>query len=561
MGDAGSQLLGFGLACIGLAASWTAAGTTVATVLLPLLVLAIPILDTTLVTIVRLVERRPVTQGGKDHTSHRLVYYGLSEREAVGLLATVAVALGATGLAYNVLDNARVTSIGVLLSVVLLVQFGNFLTELREHSEEHTARSRRCARSLLAPRRRDRDRRRLRPHVRLVPRRLRDRRRTGSGRSRARRRSSPRCRSCSARATSASSSAASTAASGATRRRRTSSSSPSPASSPAVLSWLIVASIRGVDRFPGVGLRPRRGLRIRARGGSRLAFRGFVEWRGRPPGEGDLVARCSSSALARWDGASRARSARRRGSGSSGSSTTTPPSAGDGSRASACSGRSPRSSARSRQSAATEVVVTIADAPPGPARAPRAPPARSGGILHRHAPADGAVLEPPAADGRGGVSASSSGARRPALDSSCSSSSTPATAALAIWQAHRAPDADDLHGRARDDPARAVARRDRVTPRCAGMPSEHARAARRVSERAVLVDRRRADRVLADQGVERAVMALVVFPAYGLARLVVSPRWALFAAAGTGLSPALAYAPILVKEPTAYPGLRRSHCS
>jgi UDP-GlcNAc:undecaprenyl-phosphate GlcNAc-1-phosphate transferase len=151
MGDGGSQLLGFGLACMGLAASWTAAGTTVATVLLPLIVLAIPILDTTLVTIMRVLERRPVTQGGKDHTSHRLVYYGLSEREAVGLLAIVAVALGATGLAYNVLDNGRVTAIGVLVSVVLLVQFGNFLTELREHSGDGPQPTLR--RALLEPRR------------------------------------------------------------------------------------------------------------------------------------------------------------------------------------------------------------------------------------------------------------------------------------------------------------------------------------------------------------------------------------------------------------------------
>ena len=94
MGDAGSQLLGFLLAALGLAASWTTAGTTVATMLLPLLVLAIPILDTTLVTVRRLAERRPVTQGGKDHTSHRLVYYGLSETKAVALLALIAVALG-----------------------------------------------------------------------------------------------------------------------------------------------------------------------------------------------------------------------------------------------------------------------------------------------------------------------------------------------------------------------------------------------------------------------------------------------------------------------------------
>jgi UDP-GlcNAc:undecaprenyl-phosphate/decaprenyl-phosphate GlcNAc-1-phosphate transferase len=132
MGDAGSQLLGFLLAALGLASSWTTAGTTVATMLLPLLVLAIPILDTTLVTVRRLAERRPVTQGGKDHTSHRLVYYGLSETKAVALLALIAVALGATSVAYNVLDRPAVTALGVLVTFALLVQFGGFLAELSE---------------------------------------------------------------------------------------------------------------------------------------------------------------------------------------------------------------------------------------------------------------------------------------------------------------------------------------------------------------------------------------------------------------------------------------------
>ena len=133
MGDSGSQLLGFLLAVLGLAASWTTAGTTVATMLLPLLVLAIPILDTTLVTVRRLAERRPVTQGGKDHTSHRLVYYGLSETRAVGLLALIGVALGATGVAYNVLDRPAVTALGILVTFALLVQFGSFLAELSEN--------------------------------------------------------------------------------------------------------------------------------------------------------------------------------------------------------------------------------------------------------------------------------------------------------------------------------------------------------------------------------------------------------------------------------------------
>ena len=134
MGDSGAQVIGFGLASLALAASWTVAGTTVATILLPLLVLAIPILDTTLVTIARLVEKRPVTQGGRDHTSHRLVYYGLSETKAVLLLAIVSTAIGATALAYNVLDNGRLTAIGVLVTFVLLVQFGSFLSDLEERS-------------------------------------------------------------------------------------------------------------------------------------------------------------------------------------------------------------------------------------------------------------------------------------------------------------------------------------------------------------------------------------------------------------------------------------------
>ena len=96
MGDSGSQVLGFTLGALGLATSWKVAETTVATLMLPILVLAIPILDTALVTAVRMRERRPIHQGGKDHTSHRLVRGGLSEQKTVVLLAAIAAGLGAT---------------------------------------------------------------------------------------------------------------------------------------------------------------------------------------------------------------------------------------------------------------------------------------------------------------------------------------------------------------------------------------------------------------------------------------------------------------------------------
>ena len=128
MGDSGSQLIGFVLASLGLMASYREAGTTIATVALPVLILAIPILDTTLVTALRLRSGRSVTQGGRDHTSHRLVYRGLSERRAVLFLVAVSAALGATSLAYAVLDSGRITTIGVLVTFALLLQFAAFLS-------------------------------------------------------------------------------------------------------------------------------------------------------------------------------------------------------------------------------------------------------------------------------------------------------------------------------------------------------------------------------------------------------------------------------------------------
>src|SRR5918912_770255 len=130
MGDSGSQVLGFALAALGLSASWKAAGTTVATLLLPILVLAVPILDTTLVTIVRVLEGRPIYRGGRDHTSHRLVYRGLSEKRAVVLLAVIASGIGATSLAYNIVDDPRLTVAGVLLTFALLVQFASYLADV-----------------------------------------------------------------------------------------------------------------------------------------------------------------------------------------------------------------------------------------------------------------------------------------------------------------------------------------------------------------------------------------------------------------------------------------------
>ena len=136
MGDSGSQTLGFALAALGLTASWRVAGTTVATLILPVLVLAVPILDTALVALLRLLDGRPISQGGRDHSSHRLVRFGLSEKHAVALLALIALGIGGTSLAYNVLDNFRYTVIGVAMTAALLIQFASFLADIDRRPDQ-----------------------------------------------------------------------------------------------------------------------------------------------------------------------------------------------------------------------------------------------------------------------------------------------------------------------------------------------------------------------------------------------------------------------------------------
>ncbi len=86
MGDSGSLFLGFLLAALGIKLRFPE-NAPIVTWMVPVLVLAVPIFDTTLVFISRL--RRgvnPLTTPGKDHTSHRLVQLGLTQREAVMVL-------------------------------------------------------------------------------------------------------------------------------------------------------------------------------------------------------------------------------------------------------------------------------------------------------------------------------------------------------------------------------------------------------------------------------------------------------------------------------------------
>ncbi len=124
MGDAGSLFLGFLLAVLGLKLTLTGTPSVVA-LFVPLLVLGVPVFDTTLVTWQRLVHGRSPMQGGRDHASHRLVWVGIPVPVAVCLLYAATIALGWLAVLLARLD---VTSGLLLVAFVLTV--GTFLMGL-----------------------------------------------------------------------------------------------------------------------------------------------------------------------------------------------------------------------------------------------------------------------------------------------------------------------------------------------------------------------------------------------------------------------------------------------
>ena len=93
LGDSGAQFLGFMLATIAMA--YTPQGfPQPSSWFVPILLLSVPILDTTLVVVSRLRQGSPIYKAGQDHLYHRLVQLGLSSVQSVTLMHVTALLTG-----------------------------------------------------------------------------------------------------------------------------------------------------------------------------------------------------------------------------------------------------------------------------------------------------------------------------------------------------------------------------------------------------------------------------------------------------------------------------------
>lgn len=123
MGDMGSLVLGFTLSALGIILEFGSQPLSV-TWMVPILVLAVQVFDIHLVVLTRLLEGRSPGEGGKDHTSHRLMSIGFSQRMTLFILYGASVSFGTMGLLMAHLDAAVAWRIGLFSIVLLGVLFG-----------------------------------------------------------------------------------------------------------------------------------------------------------------------------------------------------------------------------------------------------------------------------------------------------------------------------------------------------------------------------------------------------------------------------------------------------
>lgn len=139
MGDCGSMFIGFFLASAALVnVSGGRSRSLVPVLAVPILVLFIPIFDTTFVTILRKLSGRAASQGGRDHTSHRLVALGTSERHAVWLLYGLAALSGVLALLVQQVK-LDVSLAAIAGFTVVLTLLGVYLAGVKVYDETEEA--------------------------------------------------------------------------------------------------------------------------------------------------------------------------------------------------------------------------------------------------------------------------------------------------------------------------------------------------------------------------------------------------------------------------------------
>lgn len=133
MGDTGSQFLGVLLSAVGIYTFWNGEGLgnlhreTSKSIITPLLVFLVPIIDTTIVTFGRISRKKTPFRGGRDHITHHFVFAGLSERVTALVLFSISLVSSALAITALYLVQEWSFSLTVTLGIYALLVFSIIL--------------------------------------------------------------------------------------------------------------------------------------------------------------------------------------------------------------------------------------------------------------------------------------------------------------------------------------------------------------------------------------------------------------------------------------------------
>lgn len=119
MGDCGSNLLGFVLAC--LAILGTAKSAALISLFIPIVILGIPIFDTFFAIIRRINNKAPIFKPDKDHLHHRLMALGMSHRKSVCLIYLISGFFSGVAVTLTFITDPRATLVLALLLMLIVL--------------------------------------------------------------------------------------------------------------------------------------------------------------------------------------------------------------------------------------------------------------------------------------------------------------------------------------------------------------------------------------------------------------------------------------------------------
>ena len=125
MGDGGSQLLGFSIAALSILG--TVKSATVVAVVIPVLVLGLPIIDTAMAIVRRTLRHQSIASADKEHLHHRILRAGFGQRRAVLLMYSVSGIMGIMAILYS--RDLFIECIGLAFIAAMII--GVLMTDTR----------------------------------------------------------------------------------------------------------------------------------------------------------------------------------------------------------------------------------------------------------------------------------------------------------------------------------------------------------------------------------------------------------------------------------------------